>query len=78
MDTEATDFRRTLVLERLIDKTGADDKVGLVVSDWLDELFEIRYIVLTVGVELDGDVVIIVASIFITSLDGAADAEIIN
>lgn len=78
MDTEATDFRRTLVLERLIDKTGADDKVSLVVSDWLDELFEIRYIVLTVGVELDGDVVIIVVSIFITSLDGAADAEIIN
>ncbi len=78
MNAETTDFGRALIFEGFVDKTGADDKVDLVVFNGFDKFFEIRNIMLAVGVELDGNVVIIVASIFIASLNSAADAEIIN
>ncbi len=33
---------------------------------------------LTVGVKLDGDIVIIITGVFVSGLNGATDAEIIN
>ena len=46
------------------------------IFDGLNECIDVFDIVLTIGVELYSNIVAMESSIFVTSLDGATDAEI--
>lgn len=76
MNAEAANSGGALVLGFFVDEVGADDKISFGGFDGGDEILDEGRVVLAVGIELDGDVVIVVVGIFVASLDGTTDAEV--
>ena len=77
-DTKAAQGRGFESVEIFVDEARTDDEVGSVLLDWFDEIFDVIDAVLAIAVELNGDIIIVGKSIFVASLDGAANAEIVD
>lgn len=76
MDAEAANLGRALNLGMLVDEVGADNEIGFAGRNGGDESVYIRWVVLAVGVELDGDVITVIVSVFVAGLDCPADTEV--
>ena len=76
LDAETTSRGRTTIFCCLINKTGTDNEISFMIDDRRDKLIYIRNVMLTVGVELDGDIIIHFVGVFVASLDGSANTKI--
>ena len=69
---EAPDALKTA----FFNKTAADGHIELIVYNWLTNFGQIAWVVLTVTVHLNGDIIVMLYGVQITGLYAAANAQV--